>query len=168
MVREVNYKIGLVVGRFQPFHKGHLYLFKKALMVCDKIIIAIGSSNIKDGDNPFSYRERVLMLKRVIANEGFEEKILKIIPSPDHPSDNAWLKILLKNAGRFDISIGNNDWTNGILKNAGFKVLEIPYLKRTQYQGIFIRKLLREGRNWKALVPSYLVEVIEKELSRDP
>ena len=37
-------KRALFIGRFQPFHKAHLSDVKLALKECDKIIIAIGSS----------------------------------------------------------------------------------------------------------------------------
>jgi nicotinamide-nucleotide adenylyltransferase len=158
-----KYKTALVVGRFQPFHKGHLYLINKTFEVADKIIIAVGSSNIKNNDNPLPYETRVAMLNKVIGHEKWTDRIIKIIPSPDDPSDDVWLKLLLENAGMFDIAIGNNSWTNGILKNAGYKVLEIPYYKRNLYQGIYIRKLFKNGGNWQERVPSYLVGFINKE-----
>ncbi len=34
---------GLMMGRFQPFHLGHLDLVKQILSECDKVIIAITS-----------------------------------------------------------------------------------------------------------------------------
>lgn len=157
-------KIGLVVGRFQPFHKGHLYLFKKSLKVSDKIIIAVGSSNITNKDNPLSYITRVKMLKKVITEENLENRVLKIIPSPDDPSDDVWLEKLLKNAGKFDIAFGNNDWTNDILEKAGYKVTGIRFLNRKMFQGVIIRKLFKKGKNWEDRVPSYLVSFIRKKL----
>ena len=33
-----KYKTGLVLGRFQTFHKGHEYIINKALEICDKVI----------------------------------------------------------------------------------------------------------------------------------
>lgn len=159
-------RIGLVVGRFQPFHKGHLHLIKKSLSAADRIIIAVGSSNITDKDNPLSYKIRVKMLKKVIAEESLEGKVLQIIPSPDDPSDDVWLEKLLKNAGKFDIAFGNNDWTNGILQKAGYEVMEISYLNRKFYQGVFIRNLFRYDKNWEKNVPSYLAGFIRKELSK--
>ncbi|MEK7177332.1 MAG: adenylyltransferase/cytidyltransferase family protein [Patescibacteria group bacterium] len=51
-------KIALIVGRFQPFHKGHLFLIKKALEKADKIIVGIGSSNITDVNNPIDFETR--------------------------------------------------------------------------------------------------------------
>ena len=54
---------GLMVGRFQPFHNGHLYLSNQILQECDELIIAIGSAQFnyiyKD---PFTAGERVLMI----------------------------------------------------------------------------------------------------------
>lgn len=159
-------KVGLVVGRFQPFHKGHLRLIEKSLAVTDKIIIAVGSSNITDKDNPLSYKTRVKMLEKIIAEEGLKDKVLKIIPSPDDPSDDVWLEKLLKNAGKFDIAYGNNDWTNGILHKAGYEVMKIPYFNRKFYQGVFIRDLFRNDKNWEKNVPSYLVDFVRKEFAK--
>lgn len=158
-------KIGLVIGRFQPFHKGHLYLIKKALELTDNIVIAVGSSNVSDENNPLTYQTRVKMLEKVIEKEDLKNKVLKIIPSPDDPSDDVWLDILLKNAGKFEIALGNNDWTNGILEKAGYKVLEIPYLKRSSYQGTVIRKLIKSNNKWENLVPVYLVGEISEKLT---
>lgn len=157
-----KFKIGLVVGRFQPFHLGHLYLIREALKHSDKIVIAAGSSNVEDANNPLSYETRVKMLENVIENEHLEDKVLKIVPSPDNPNDDIWLKDLLKNTGKFDIEIGNNDWTNDVLENAGYDVLRVPYFKRELYQGVLIRKLFKENGNWQSRVPDYLVDLIEK------
>ena len=159
-------KIGLVVGRFQPFHKGHLYLIKKALNEADKIIIVIGSSNIHDENNPLSYRTRVEMIKKVIAEESLKDKVLKVIPSPDDLSDDVWLEKLLKNAGKFDIAFGNNKWTNDILKKEGYKIANIRFLNRKIYQGVFIRRLFKKGKDWEKRVPSYLVDFIREELAK--
>ncbi|MEK7573509.1 MAG: adenylyltransferase/cytidyltransferase family protein [Patescibacteria group bacterium] len=159
-------KIGLVVGRFQPFHKGHLYLIEKALEASEKIIIVIGSSNMSDENNPLSYKTRAEMIKKVIAEESLEDKVLKIIPSPDDPSDDVWLEKLLIKAGRFDIAFGNNDWTNDILEKAGFKILKIKFLNRKTYQGVIIRELFRKNKKWQNRVPKYLTDFIQKEFSR--
>ncbi|MEK7559421.1 MAG: adenylyltransferase/cytidyltransferase family protein [Patescibacteria group bacterium] len=162
----MRYRIALVVGRFQPFHKGHLHLLKKSLVVSDKIIIAVGSSNVSDENNPLSYKTRVKMLEKVIIEEGLRGKILKIIPSPDDPSDDIWLQKLLKNAGKFDIVVGNNDWTNDILEKAGFKILKIKFLNRKTYQGVIIRELFRKNKKWQNRVPKYLTDFIQKEFSK--
>ncbi len=159
-------KIGLVVGRFQPFHLGHLYLIREALKQADKIIIAVGSSNVQNEENPMSYETRVAMLEKVIEQEKIGDRVIKIVPSPDDTSDDVWLEELLKNVGKFDFEAGNNDWTNGILEKKGYKVLQTPYLKRDIYQGKVIRELFKTGGKWEERVPAYLVEFVKKELSK--
>ncbi|MDP6459455.1 MAG: adenylyltransferase/cytidyltransferase family protein, partial [Candidatus Hydrothermarchaeota archaeon] len=37
---------GLLIGRFQPFHKGHVYVVKKVLKGVDELIICIGSAQL--------------------------------------------------------------------------------------------------------------------------
>ena len=161
----MKYEIALVIGRFQPFHKGHLHLVKQALKNADKIIIAIGSSNIHDANNPLSYAVRKQMLEKVIQEEKIENRVLKIVPSPDDPSDDIWLKELLTATGEFDIALGDNSWTNGILKKAGYKTIEDLYYMRHLYEGYKIRKLFKEGRNWQSRVPKYLVVFVSKNFA---
>ena len=53
------YDISVFIGRFQPFHLGHLQNVKKALDNSLKIIINVGSSfNAANMKNPFSFEQR--------------------------------------------------------------------------------------------------------------
>ncbi|EKE14039.1 MAG: bifunctional nicotinamide mononucleotide adenylyltransferase/ADP-ribose pyrophosphatase, partial [uncultured bacterium] len=92
-------KIALIVGRFQPFHKGHLFLIKKALENADKIIIGIGSANISDVNNPIDFEMRKNIIKAVFYKEEIEEKLSKIIPLDDFFDDKRWLSNLKKQVG---------------------------------------------------------------------
>ena len=48
-------KRGVFIGRFQPFHNGHLEAIKKLLIEVDELIIMIGSSQYSHSfDNPFT------------------------------------------------------------------------------------------------------------------
>ena len=49
------YDVGFICGRFQTFHKGHEKLVETGLMLCDRLLIFIGSSQ-EDGTerNPFN------------------------------------------------------------------------------------------------------------------
>ena len=50
---------GLLIGRFQPFHLGHLDALRFALSKVDKLWIGLGSSNKPlQKNNPFSAEER--------------------------------------------------------------------------------------------------------------
>lgn len=156
----MKYKTALIVGRFQPFHKGHLFLIKKALEKADKIVVGIGSANIMDVNNPIDYETRKKVIKAVFYKEGIEEKLAKIVPLDDFFDDNKWLLNLKKQVGDFDITLGNNEWTNNILKKVGFKVLEVDYYNRKKYEGWRIRKLIKDNQKWEDRVPKYLIKFV--------
>ena len=75
-----KYKLGLVLGRFQLFHKGHELIIDTALKNCDKVLIFIGSSD-KSGTfkNPFDYEFREKIIEEVYKNNND----IIIAPLPD-------------------------------------------------------------------------------------
>ena len=59
-------EIALILGRFQPFHLGHLELIRAVNNRYEKIIIAVGSAQEKGtAENPFDKDERKNMIKSV-------------------------------------------------------------------------------------------------------
>ncbi|MDO8609588.1 MAG: pantetheine-phosphate adenylyltransferase [bacterium] len=152
---------GLLIGRFQPFHNGHLYLIKHALQKVDKLILAIGSANIVDDNNPFTTEQRLEMLQMVIKNEGIEDKITKIILLDDYFDNDKWYKNTIKKSGEIEVVIGNNDWTNSIFKERGYEIMEVDLYRRYIYEGYKIRTLMKNIKPWSNLVPVYLAEFIK-------
>ena len=64
-----KYKLGLVLGRFQVFHKGHESIIDTAIENCEKVLIFIGSSDKKDTyENPFDYEFRANIIKTIYDN----------------------------------------------------------------------------------------------------
>ena len=98
----------------------------------------------------------------MIKNEGWSERIKKIVPLNDYHNDKLWLENSLKQSGEIDVVIGNNEWTNGIFERAGYPILRLGYYKRYLYEGERIRKLMREGKSWEERVPGYIVTLIKK------
>jgi len=163
----MKYKTGLLIGRFQPFHKGHLYLIKKGLKVCDRLIIGIGSANIIDKNNPFDFKTRFKVLKAVVYKEKLQEKIVQIIDLDDFYNDKKWLKNVekkVKKTEKIDLVIGNNEWTNKIMEKAGYKILRCPYYQRSLYEGWRIRELIKNGKEWRDRVPRYLVPWLKSQI----
>lgn len=151
-------KIALLIGRFQPFHKGHLYLMRKAIETAEKLVIGIGSANIDDENNPLDFETRKKIIKAVIYKEKFGDKVKKIVGLDDFFDDKKWLNNVKKQAGDFDLVIGNNNWTNNIMEKAGYRVRRFPYYKRYLYEGWRIRKLISEGKKWQDRIPRYIVK----------
>ena len=75
-------KRGLYIGRFQPFHKGHLYSLKWCSDRVDELIVAVGSSDKSfELRNPFTAGERIEIIRENITTE-IREKRDRIIPIP--------------------------------------------------------------------------------------
>lgn len=81
------------IGRFQPFHNGHLETLKIALDQADEVLILLGSSNRAPNiRNPWTPAQRESMIRAVLADEGISQKRVKIIPINDYPYNNElWL-----------------------------------------------------------------------------
>lgn len=155
-----KYKIGFLIGRFQPFHKGHLKLLKQSFKFVEKMKIGIGSVGVIDKDNFLSYEDRKKIIEKVITEERFKGKISRIVPLKDFHNDKLWLDNGLKNAGKINVVIGNNEWTNGIFERAGYPVLRLGFFKRYLYEGAKIRKLMAQKKRWQDRVPNYTVNLL--------
>lgn len=156
----MKHPIGLVIGRFQPFHKGHVYLIREALKIADKLIISIGSTNVHDENNPWRFSQIKRMIRLFITNEHLQNKIISIVAIPDYPSDDVWLKETLKKVGKFDVVIGNNDWVKRIFENTTIPVKKVKHYKRGLYEGYKIRELMRNKKKWQDRVPNYIIKLL--------
>ena len=57
----------LTLGRFQPFHNGHLEVIKEILEENESVVIAIGSAQHSHSiENPFTAGERYLMISNTL------------------------------------------------------------------------------------------------------
>lgn len=63
-------EVAVMVGRLNPPHMWHIRVIKKALSENASVILFLGSANVVNDKNPFSYQERSMFL-----NELFQEKI---------------------------------------------------------------------------------------------
>lgn len=160
----MKYKTALIIGRFQPFHLGHLYLLKETLKIADKVVFGIGSASIFDENNPMDYETRRKIIKAVFYKEKIEDRLLKIVPLEDFFNDEKWLNNLKEKVGKFDVVVSNNDWTNNIMEKAGYKVKRFPYYKRELYEGWRIRKLINNQGEWQKRVPDYLINFIKNNI----
>jgi nicotinamide-nucleotide adenylyltransferase len=134
-------KTGVFLGRFQPFHKGHLDAIQQILKEVDCIKILIGSSNQKrNKENPLTYAERKRYIQKILKGKRYS-----ILPLPDTDSDREWLNKLKKTAGYFDRAyLTDNPWTEKILQNNN-----VPYRKtkkRISISATKIRAMMRENK----------------------
>lgn len=84
-----KFDYAVYIGRFQPFHQGHLASVREGLKQAENIIILIGSVNQpRSQKNPWLYQERRRMIRSCFSRE--DNKRILIAGVRDYPDDNAW------------------------------------------------------------------------------
>lgn len=62
--------LGMIIGRFQHLHIGHVEMIKKGLLACDKILLLVGSSQESLSlRNPFPCSLRTIIIQSVFQQE---------------------------------------------------------------------------------------------------
>lgn len=145
-------KVGLFIGRFQPFHLGHIDALNQARKKgITEFIIGVGSSNKEHTvENPFTYEERKTMISKVLKSLGINFTIYAL---PDFDSDEDWKNYIIKNVPNFDTVISGNPRTSGIFKKTKYGVLPLKIIR--DIKSTAIRHLLHIGdmTGLKALIP---------------
>ncbi|MFA6328746.1 MAG: nicotinamide-nucleotide adenylyltransferase [Candidatus Micrarchaeia archaeon] len=153
--------VALFVGRFQPFHRGHLSALKWIAKRSGKVLVVIGSAQEKKtGKNPFSARERLSMLRAVLAKENLAGKC-RVFLLQDVPNDYEWVSYLDAHVPRYDVCFSNNALVLKLMRRAGKQVARVPLVARKKYRGTLVRERMRRGLELKSRVP----EEVEKKIA---
>ncbi|KON31679.1 hypothetical protein AC478_02435 [miscellaneous Crenarchaeota group-1 archaeon SG8-32-3] len=152
---------GLYVGRFQPFHSGHLEAIQDILKEVEELVVVIGSAqyshNIKD---PFTAGERLVMIRRALKEAGVDSSRLWVVPVPDVHLHMLWVSALEGYTPHFDIVYSNEPLTRRLFMEAGYKVKNIPFFQRKVYTSTLVREKMLAGENWTKLVPKSVADFI--------
>lgn len=157
----------LVVGRFQPFHTGHLRLVEQAASAYGEVVVAVASaqSNHLPRD-PFTAGERIEMIRRALADEGPDDALARciVLPVSDRPDNAAWPAHLRSALPPFGAAITGNPYVAMLLSGAGIAVARPRMVERERYVGSAIREMMARGDGaWESLVPravaSYVNEI---------
>jgi len=165
-------KTSLIIGRFQPFHKGHLELVRQVLKDSDKLIIVIGSSQynyiFKD---PFTAGERIEMIHDTLVYEAIDLSRIHIIPLSNIENNSMWLAYLQSMTPEFNVIYSGNEFVSTLASDSiGYRKkselnLEVRrpiFNKKEMYNGENIRNLIISGKKWQHLVPKQVIDVIER------
>ena len=143
---------GLLIGRFQPFHLGHLEALRFALSKVDNLWLSLGSSNKEpEKNNPFSAEERKEMILSSI-DDSMKEKI-SIYFIPDLDNHMKWIEKIDTIVPKFDIVFSNDELTNHLYSKRDVQVIKIPFHERNVLSGTNIRDLIISDQKWTDLVP---------------
>ena len=90
---EKKHNIGLVIGRFQPMHKGHEKIIRTALDTCSYVIVVVGSTNKRHTlENPLNGGLRMWHVRHCFMEE-YRMGRLVVVGIPDRVevrNDSSW------------------------------------------------------------------------------
>uniref|UniRef100_A0A7C3ERT9 Nicotinamide-nucleotide adenylyltransferase n=1 Tax=Candidatus Methanomethylicus mesodigestus TaxID=1867258 RepID=A0A7C3ERT9_9CREN len=152
---------GLLIGRYQPFHKGHLEVIKNILKEVDDLIIGIGSAQISHTlDNPFTAGERMTMISGALRDEGIADRCYYIIPIPDLWNNALWVNHVRSLTPPFDVAYTGNPLAQRLFREGGVEVRVPPLFDRAMFSGTEIRRRMLRREEWETLVPRATIRLI--------
>ena len=153
---------GLYVGRFQPFHLGHLGAVRAVLKEADELVVVIGSAQYSHNiNNPFTAGERLVMIRRALQDAKLNPSKLWIVPVPDVHLHMLWVSAVEGYTPKFNVCYSNEPLTQRLFGEAGYQVKGIPFFDRKQYMSTVVReKMLQGDDSWRELVPKSVADFI--------
>jgi nicotinamide-nucleotide adenylyltransferase len=171
---------GMIHGRFQPFHLGHLEYLSGAAERSDEVFVGITNPDptrirAEPSDparhlpesNPWTYAERLLMVKAAARDLGLDLGRVHVIPFPVNEPElwPAYVPDGVTQYLRLFSEWGGTKLER--LRDAGYEVVVLDEGAEKGISGADVRAALREGGEWESLVPRGVVQVI-RELERVP
>lgn len=170
-------EVGVIHGRFQGLHFGHMEYLLEAKKRCSYLIIGITNpdpgltkENVADlkrskpEENPFTYYERLVMLRDAMIESGIERNEFEIVPFPINLPE--LIKYYVPMDALFFLTI-YDDWGKHKLntfKNLGVKtdLMWTRTLEERFTTGKNVRNLIAMNEPWEQLLPTSVVTYIKK------
>jgi len=170
----------MIHGRFQPFHNGHLEYLRGAAERSDELFVGItnpdrlrirpeASDPLRHlpESNPWTYVERLLMVKAVAGDLGLDPARVHVIPFPVNEPE-LWAAYVPDGVTQYIRLFSHWGGTKlDRLREAEYEVVVLDEGVEKQVSGADVREALRGGGDWEALVPPGVARVI-RSLDRVP
>jgi nicotinamide-nucleotide adenylyltransferase len=156
-------KRGLFVGRFQPFHLGHLAAIKDVLKEVDELVIVIGSAQFSHNlNNPFTAGERLIMVRKALEEAGIDYSRVWVVSVSDAHLHMMWVSAVEGYTPSFSVVYSNEPLTRRLFIEAKYKVKPIRFHERKLYSSTEIRERMLKGESWEKLVPKSVAAFIKE------
>lgn len=151
---------GFLIGRFQPFHNGHLSMVERIAEDVDELVVGIGSAGDSHTTrNPFTAGERVMMISKALIEV---DLVTYVVPIEDLERNSVWVSHVRSMSPDFEIAYSNNPLVIQLFREAGVEVRQSPMFNRDIFEGTEIRERMLAGDDWESLVPEAVADVVDE------
>jgi len=166
---------GMIHGRFQPFHNGHLEYLRGAADRSEEVFVGITNPDPErirpeasdplrhlPESNPFSFVDRLLMVKAAAQDAQVDLARVHVIPFPVNEPE-LWPAYVPDDVVQFIRLF--SDWGGTKLerlREAGYEVVVLDEGAEKEVSGADVRAALRDGGDWEGLVPPGVAEVLKR------
>ncbi len=154
----------LALGRFQPFHNGHLGMLSRALSAHGEVVVGVAASQFSYTErDPFTAGERIEMIRRSLRGAGEDASRCMQIPLENQPDMAVWAAYLRSRLPPFGTVISGNPYAAMLLADSGVRV-EAPRMEdRGRLAGSRVRAMMARGDpSWRALVPPEAASFVDE------
>ena len=147
-----------IIGRFKPFHNGHLRLLEAACNLASHVTIGLGSSNKYNRDNPFTAEESKEMIQVCLPYSNYSFVFI-----PDKGDKKLWRESFKEIYGSIDYIVTDNTWVEGILKN-DYKVMHPSMIVKEedfQHRATEVREAMLDDKPWEHMVPNEVAKYMK-------
>ena len=162
MTRIRDMKVGILIGRFQPLHKGHVNAIEFARDNSERLFVIVGSAEKSNQErNPFSFEERKRMIGLALKGKKLQDNI-SIVPINDARNHTEWIKSIKNTIGEYNLIFTNDELTEKLFKEDGAEVLNVPLQDRNELSATEVRKRLELDKEWESLVTPEIAQYLKE------
>ena len=164
--------LGIIHGRFQPFHNEHLTYLRLAAARSEELVVGItnpepdatlleptDADRHRPEQNPYGYWQRLLMIEAVLESEGVTGRV---VPFPI--SEPAKLHHYVPPGGVHYLRVFDAWGEQKVqrLQSHGYEVVVLESGAEKTLTGSDVRTAMRDGAPWRELVPAPVARVLER------
>lgn len=169
---------GVIHGRFQPLHLGHLEYLLEGKKRCKRLWVGLSNPDLTPrvyqptsphrsllSANPFTYLERFRMVRDSMLDAGIRHDEFEIIPFPIDFPEELWRYAPIH--ARFFLTI-YDDWGRkkiDMFDSIGVRDLDIMWERLPSEKittGTEVRHLIETGQKWDHLIPNAVIRIIHE------
>jgi len=152
----------LFIGRFQPFHLGHLDAIRQVLSSHDKIIIGIGSAQYSGKQkNPYPVNMRQKMIQESLRDARISGERFSIVHIPDIHNDDEWVAHVEKLCPPFGAVLSGTPLVQDLFRKNGTHEVMTPQFN-FHISGTAVREKMADKEPWEEMVPEVVAGIIHK------